>query len=208
MAYIRGTVTQQFSHPAWAKDYGSREHVVAGGTKIDPIQFPRDDSVAVQLNGAVTAGATSLTVDALAGPVPAGTILRFNNGVTVVTTALAAAAATAITVDAVPFGIPDNAQSVYLGTGTVRIPDGTVIGRTYTERDASTPFGPAADADTTTGEVYVLYHTVDDALQNNDADIYRHGGMIDEAHFPGWSGLSATIKAYLRANYQCMRGAD
>lgn len=209
MAGISGTFRQEFTNPAWAKDYGNREHLLPGGARVDPTQFPRDDAVVVTLNGAVLAGAVALVVDATSGPVQPGP-LQFSGGQYANVTVAAATGATSLTVEALSADIPDNAVAIYRGTGRVEIRSGTVVGRTLTERAAGTGFGPAADTDAVigTGEVFVLYHTIDDALSSADADLYRHGGIIDEAHFPGWAGLSAAIKTYLRTHYQCTIGAD
>lgn len=305
-----------YVHPAWAKDYLSREHVLPGGVKIDPAQFTADNAVQVSINqgaianevqvvtlnntptggtftlsfdgattpplafnitaaniqvalralptinganvtvtgsvggpftvtfigtlaganvsqlvgtgasltgagaqptvtvatttpgnaGEIAAGSTSLTVDAISGAIPAGTMLMFGGGqVAYVNGSGAASGATSVPVEALAFAIPDNAVAYYRGTGWVTIKDGTVLGRTYAERDAGTAFGPAADAD---DEIYILAYTVDDARVNNDADLYRYGGLVDETHLPGFSGLSTAIKAFLRSHYQCTVGAE
>lgn len=211
MARITIGPRQAGANPAWAKDYLNREHLIAGGSIVDPAQFPRDNAVAVTVGaGGAAQGATSIPVTALAGPIPAGSSLRFNNGLQTFVTADAAAGATAITVQALPFAVAAGATSQYLGTGRVYIRNGTVVGRTYAERDAGTGFGPVSDGDVAAGagEAYILAHDIDDALDNPSATLYRHGSMVDEAHFPGWASLSAAVRTYLRTNYQCMRGAD
>lgn len=309
----------KYRHPRWAKDFGSREHVLPGGVKVDANQFTRSNAVDVTINatGAVAAnevqrvtitgvptggaikllfdgaqtadiaynataavvqaalealgnvnvgdvtvgggpgpaafwtvtfggqyantnvpamtatstltggttpavavttttggtggpsapaGSTTLPVDATSGAIPAGTVLRFMpGGYLANVTVDAAAGATALTVDPIGFDIPDNAAAQYRGTGQVYIRSGTVIGRTYAERDAKTPFGPAADAD---DEVFLLFHDIDDALDNNDGDVYRPGGLVAENFLPVFSTLSSTLKGKLRAAYQCMIGAD
>jgi hypothetical protein len=155
--------------------------------------------------GATVLGSTAMPVDAISGPIPAGTVLHFSDGGFANTTAPAATGATSITVEALPYGILDNATAWYMGTGMVYIQSGTVLGRTYAERDAGVAFGPAVDADE---EIYLLVHDIDDALTDADADLYRWGSLVDEAHLPGWTTLSATIKTYIRSKYQCMRGAS
>lgn len=155
--------------------------------------------------GTTVIGATTMTVDALSAKIPAGTILRFSDGSFAYVTSDAAASATSITVEALGYAIPDNATAWYMGTGMVYVRSGTAIGRTYAERDAGTAFGPAGDAD---DEIYLLVYDIDDALMEADADLYRWGSLVDEAHLPGWSDLSSTVKAYIRSKYQCMRGAS
>jgi hypothetical protein len=196
---------QTFVHPRWAKDYFNRDSVLPGGVKVDPTQFPREGAVQVTVNGAVTAGATSITVDALTGPIPANTMLRFTGGQMAFVNAAAATGATTLAVDALGFDIPDNAAAWYMGSGKVTIVDGTLIGRTFAERDAKTPFGPAVSTDE---EVYALVHTIDDAIRNNDADVYRHGRLIDETHFPGWASLSGAMQTLVRSLYQTTIGVD
>jgi hypothetical protein len=212
MARITGQGPQSgFANPAWAKDYFNREHLIAGGARVDPLQFPRDDSVIVTLGaGGYVAAATTAPVTALPGPVPANSQLIFNNGITLWTTAAAIAGATSLTVQAASFAIPAGAVAVYQGTGRVYVANGTVVGRLYTERDAGVGFGPAAAGDVAAdaGEVYILAHDIDDALTNADCTLYRPGSMIDEAHLAGWTALAAGIKTYLRTRYLCTRGAD
>jgi hypothetical protein len=211
MARISGPPPQQgFSIPSWVKDYLNREHVIAGGARIDPMAFPRDDSVIVTLTAQAAAAAVSLAVTALTGPVPANTQLVFSNGVSTFTTATAATGAVAIPVQALSFAVPSGAVATYFGTGRVYVANGTVVGRTYAERDAGSPFGPVAAGDIAAdaGEAYILVHDIDDALYNADCTLYRHGSMVDEAHLPGWAALAAATKTYIRAKYHCMRGAD
>lgn len=212
MAGIEFTPKQTMTHPAWAKDYFSREHVVPGGARVDAAQFPRDDSVLVQIDNVagIAIGATTMAVDALTGPIPAGIPLMFTNGARVQTSAAAATGAVAISIVAATQAIPNNTNAMYIGLGVVSVPDGTVIGRTYTERDAGTGFGPVADGDVAAGagEAYIVCFTIDNATRNADVDLYRWGSTLDEAHLPGWAGLSANVKTYLRTKYQTMRGAD
>lgn len=315
MAGIRTRPNTQYIHPAWAKDYFSREHVMPGGARLDAAQFVADNPVSVSINqgatanevelvtltntptggtftlsyngattpplpynetaanvqvalralstigganvtvtgsaggpytvtfigtlaatdvsplvgtgasltgagaqpgvtvatttagnaGEIAAGATSLIVDATSGIIPAGMLLLFGGGQVAYTNTITAAGVTAIPVEPLAFAIPDNAIAYYRGTGWVTVRDGTIVGRTYAERDAGVGYGPVSDSD---DEIYPIVFTVDDARLDADVDLYRKGGIIDETHLPNWAGLSATIKAYLRANYQCTVGAE
>lgn len=155
--------------------------------------------------GEVAAGATALPTTAISGIIPAGTMLMFGGGQIAYVNAQAAAGATSLSVEPLAFAIPNGAIAYYRGTGWVTVRDGTVIGRTYAERDAGTMYGPAADTD---DEIYLLVHTVDDARTNNDADLYRWGSLVDETHLPGFAGLSTAVKTYLRSHYQCTVGAE
>lgn len=211
MAGIKTTPSTAFSNPAWAKDYGNREHLVAGGARVDPNQFPRENNVIVTVGtGGAAIGATSIPVTALSGPIPSGTTLRFSNGVSAFTTAAVVAGATAIPVEALGAAVPAGATATYEASGKIYIRSGTFIGRTIAERDAGTGFGPVADTDLAAGagEGYLLYHDIDDAAENPDATLYRHASMVDEAHLPGFATLTTAQRDYLRARYHCMRGAD
>jgi hypothetical protein len=206
MAGIEYSAKIEVTSPAWAKDYGDRNHLVPGGARIDASQFPRDDAVLVTVGtGGAAIGATTVPVTALSGPVPAGTHIYTNLGKQINVTVEAATGATSITVEPLGNAVVAGENGQYRGTGKVTVRDGTLIGRTYTERDAGTGFGPAADAD---DEMYFLYHTIDNALRRADATLYRHGSIVAENHVPGWAGLSTAKKAYVRSKYQTTRGAD
>lgn len=101
------------------------------GRQIDWTQVPekhRSSAVLVKLNGAVSVDATSITVDALSGAIPAGTLLHFGESKEFVkVTAAAAAAATTLTVEVVPTALEDNDEAYYGGTGDKVIAAGTVM---------------------------------------------------------------------------------
>jgi hypothetical protein len=191
---------------AWIADYLDRRAVLAGGAKVDPMQFVREDGAQVQTTASAAVGATSLTVTALANPVPAGTVLAFAPSNTwVTTTAAAAAGATTVTVSPLQFALASGEEAWFKGTGAVYIPSGTVLGRTIAERDAGTRFGPAIDTD---AEIYLLVHDIDDAQVNDDADLYRHGSLVKVNFLPGWATMDADLKVLLTDLYQLTIGAD
>lgn len=187
--------------PTWAGDFLNREHLVPGGARLDAAQFNTNTAVVVQLNGAASAAAVSITVDALPGAIPSGTLLYFGQtGEYARTTSAAAAGATTIAVEALPAALEDNDTATYSGTSQVKtVPSGTLVGRTYTERDAGTGFGPAAAAD---DEIYLLAFDVTDAAINPDCELYRHGSIVKETYVPGWSALSSDLKTAIRSRYQ------
>ena len=80
-------------------------------------------SVPVALSAAATVNATSITVAALSGAIPAGTTLHFLNQ-DVITTAAAAAAATTITVLPLSLALLATATSVYDGFTVLPITGG------------------------------------------------------------------------------------
>lgn len=191
---------------AWIGDYLDREHLIPGGARLDPAQFIDSEAVVVTLTANAAQGATSLTVSGLTGPIPAGVLLDFGGAKFARTTAAAAAAATTVAVSATPTAMVTTDKATYSPKGLLKnVPNGTLIGRTYTERDANTAFGPAADAD---DEVYLLAFDVTDAASDPDATLYRPGSIVKENFLPGFAALSTALKAKVRTAYQCVRGGN
>lgn len=190
--------------PRWAGDFGSRDYLLPGGATVEPSQFPRRDQVVVGVGAAGAAiGAVAIPVDALTGPIPAGTVLSFGGTKQAQLTAAAKTGDVSLAVAAIPVALVDADVATYQGTGKRLIPSGTVLGRTFAERDAGTGFGPAADAD---DEVYLNFFQIDDADSISDVELYRGRGVVYENFLPVFSTLSATIKAKLRAFYTCSIG--
>lgn len=77
---------------------------------------------------------------------------------------------------------------------------GTLVGRTYAERDARTPFGVYAPGDE---EVYLLAFDTPDAATNPECELLRHHTLIRDHLLPGWDDLSPGAKAVIRTQYQC-----
>lgn len=198
------TYTNQ-TFPAWAGAFFEPEHLLPGGARLDPAQFNAADAVAVTVGaGGAAAGATAVPVAALPGPIPAGTTLFFGGTKYARLTAAAAAGAVSLAVSALPTALVAGDAATYPGAGRKSIASGTVLGRTYAERDAGTPFGPAADAD---DEVYLVAFAIDDAAKNADVDFVRPGEfVVKENLLPQAGALSAALMAKLRANYVCVRG--
>jgi hypothetical protein len=186
-------------------DYGGRDYIVPGGAKVDAPQFTPSDRVVVDVGAAGAAQfATSVPVGALSGPIPAGTTITFNAGKKLRTTVAALTGAVTLTTEPIPLALVDADVSEYTGFGDRYIPSGTVVGRTYTERDAGTGFGPAADAD---DEFFLVAWDVTDANHVDDVELYRPGGIVYENFLPVFSALSSTVKGKLRTLYQCTLGA-
>lgn len=89
--------------------------------------------------------------------------------------------------------------------GRVYLPSGTVLGRTFAERDAGTGYGAAALGDE---DVRLLAFDVFDALKNNECTLYRPGSVVKENKLP--EVIAATLTpdalALVRANYSCITG--
>jgi hypothetical protein len=158
-------------------------------------------AVATAVPGA--AGAATLAVAAVSAAIPAGSLLRFASGQYARTTADVAAGAVNIPVERISetLGIGDTAY--YNPTSRRQVPGGTLIGRTYAERDNGTPWGPWSSTD---DEAYLTYETVDDATKNGDVTLYRPTSLVKENYLPGWANLSAPVIAKIRALYQCIKG--
>jgi hypothetical protein len=99
----------------------------------------------------------------------------------------------------------DASQFAADAKGRKNIPSGTLLGRTFTERDAKTGFGVAVDTD---DEIYILAFDVTDAAYLPDCELYRHGRLVKENHLPNWSTTAAGLKTKIRTLYECTVGAD
>jgi hypothetical protein len=193
----------ELTAPRWAGDWLDREHMLPGGAKLLASAFAREDAVVVTLDGSADVGATSLTVDALSGAIPSGTLLHFGSGEFARLTAAAAADATSLTVEAIPVALEDGDSATYAGTTAYAVRSGTLVGRTFAERAAGTAFGPWAEND---DEVYLVVFDVADVSLNNDVELYRNGSIVKENLLPDFANWAAGAIAALRANYQTTRG--
>lgn len=62
---------QENKRPAWMADYANREHVIAGGAKLDAAQFPADAQGRRFVTSGTPIGRTTIERDAGAGFGPA-----------------------------------------------------------------------------------------------------------------------------------------
>lgn len=185
----------------WAGEPFGMDTLVRGGGQIDPAQFVAEDAVVVDVGAAgAVAGATSVPVSpALSGPIPNGTVLDFGGAKFARLTAAAAAGATSLTVAALPTALVDADVATYKGVKKKVVKSGTLIGRTFAEAAAGTPFGPAASTD---DQVYLLAFEVPDADKNREVELYRYGKLVKTNFLPGWSTMAAALQAKVRANYE------
>lgn len=198
--------TTQSTAPAWAGDYLDREHVVSGGAKLDAAAFAAEDAVKVTVaTGGAAVDATSVPVEALAGAIPTGTLLDFGGKKFARTTSAAAKNAVTLSVSALATALVANDVANYKGVKKKFVPAGTLIGRTYTERDNGDNFGPAADAD---DEVYLICHDVSDVERESDVDLYRHKSIVKENYLPVFATLSSTLKGKIRSLYITVKGVN
>lgn len=95
--------------------------------------------------------------------------------------------------------------------GRINVRAGTLLGRTYAERDAATGWGLADPA--TDDQFYLLLFDVYDANLNNnhssdEIEFYRHNRLIYENMLPGWDTATSSYKAKIRELYECILGVD
>ncbi len=191
---------------AWIGDYLDREHLLPGGARLDAAQFRAEDAVVVTVGAAgAVAGATSIPVTALSGPIPNGTVLDFGGAKFARLTAAAVAGATTLTVAALPTALAAGDTATYPGTLKKTVVSGTAVGRTFAERDAGTGFGPAVDTD---NEIFLLAFEVTDAARDPNCELYRHGSIVKENFLPGFAAHPAALQTALRSRYQFVRGSN
>lgn len=185
---------------AWFQDELSPEHVLAEGGVAVAAAFPRLGQFTVTSPAGAALGATSIPVSALAGPIPSGTTLDWTGtGELSILTANALQGATSLAVGALDAAIEAGDTALYVPPGARRyLADGTLVGRTYAERNAGAGFGPYTAGDE---EVYlVLYHKFD---LDVDAELTfaRHGSLVSEKYLPAGIDLAA-----VRARYETIAG--
>jgi hypothetical protein len=157
---------------------------------------------------AIAVGAVTIPVGALSAAIPAGTSLNFGApGRFAVLATTAAAAAESLTVLPLDQAIPAQSTAVFAGSPRKIVPDGTVLGRTYAERNAGTGFGPAAAGD---DEVFIMANTVVDADVNDEVNLVRHhsGVLVYENFLPGWQSLANAVQVFVRTQYVSTLGAE
>lgn len=195
------------SPPVWMGDFSSRDSILPAPAKLDPAQFLAEDAVKVVVGAAGAAvDAVSVPVDALSGPIPNGTVLDFGGKKFARLTAAAAKNATSLAVAALATALADDDTATYPGVGKKRAPSGTLVGRTYAERDAGTGYGPADVG--TDDEIFLTAREAEDLMKETDMELYRHHRLVKENFLPGWADLGAPVKAKIRELYTCIKGEN
>ena len=81
---------------------------------------------------------------------------------------------------------------------------GTLVGRTYTEKETGVGYGPADVANDE--QIYLLIHDVDfdDEFLGEDGQcsLYRWGSQVREESLPDWGTYTAAEKAKIRELYE------
>ncbi|MGL5926362.1 MAG: hypothetical protein ACRC32_25990 [Chroococcidiopsis sp.] len=196
--------------PQWS---GTPQHqpkvLVPGGGHLNASAFTALSNatpITVAAAGAA-AGATTIPLQsAIASAVPSGKILDFTGaGKFAKLTAAAAEGATSLTVEALPQALVAGDMAYYSMGDYLLVQSGTLVGRTYAERDAGIGYGPYATGDE---EAHLLMFDVHDALTDNEAELYmaKSNNVVYENFLPNWTSLSTEIKTFIRANYNCLIG--
>lgn len=202
-------VTYQSStlqRPEWLADDLSAMCLIPAGTQAEITAFSYSDAQTLTLAAeVVTAGAgkTLNLVDSLEYPIPAGQILDFGTGEYLTLTTAAEKGDTAL-VGTLAADTEGGETYDWPGvSGRTVIPSGTLVGRTYAERDAGTGFG-IADTATPDDEVFIVAFQNEYAEQDAGITLVRHDALIYENKLPGWDGFDAAAKALVRSLYNCL----
>lgn len=211
--------------PRWLGDFEQPDHLLPVPARLDAAQFTSAAGVTVTLTANAAQGATTVAVTALALPfaastalisggntvIPAGTTLYFGGAKVATLTAAATLGATSLTVAALPTALVSGDTTQFNPFGTLFVPSGTAIGRTWAERNSSTNYGPAASSD---NQIFLTRYDTVDALRNPDVELVRPGSVVKENYLPGYGGVLGTsgspsaVLTAIRAVYTCVIGKD
>ena len=82
--------------------------------------------------------------------------------------------------------------------------NGTLVGRTWAEKEAGIGYGPADVA--ADDQIYLLVYDVDfdNSFFGGDGhcSLYRHGSQVRETSLPDWSAMDAATIAKIRSLYE------
>lgn len=196
----------QLTSPEFCGDFLGREQLIPGGAKFDPAALALQTALTVKLSAAADAGDVEIAVDALTAAVAPGTMLNFGlPGLMAFAPNGAAQGAVAIAVAPLDRAIPDNSEAYVPPTERKVLHAGTVVGRTFVERDAGAAFGLAGDAD---DEIAIVAFDRPDVERVSDLDLIRPfaGVIIKENFLPNFANLSPAVQAAVRARYNCTIG--
>lgn len=189
----------------WAAEELHAEKLLNAGTQLDISQFNFSDSQVLTLvAGAVVAGSnkTLTLTKALSSDIPVGTILDFGSGEFFALTTKGSKGSTSL-VGTLAADVEGGESTIWKGvSGQVLVPDGTLLGRTYTERANGDGFGPAVAA--SDDEIYLSAFQVERGEIDAGVTMLRYGTLIYENKLPDWETYDATTKAKVRSLYQCI----
>ena len=207
MAYVRSK-SNTISAPLWAAEPLDADKLLNFPAQVDPAQFKDAlGSVITVAAGGAALGATAIPVAAIPVDLNINTVLDFGGGKFARLTAKAAAGATSLTVAALPTALVAGDKAVYSPFGRLELPGGTLVGRTYAERAANTPFGPAVNTD---DEIYIVAFERAHLWDDNRVTLVKPNTQIKENRLPDYATISAdaTLLGKLRAAYICVVGVN
>lgn len=220
MAHMRWSQNQR-GNPAWAAKMLEAANMVAAPARLDPTQFVDQGGLMVTVGvagaaqNAVTVPVTItsplanfITVGIGTNPViPSGTVLYFGGAKVATLTADAYLGDVSIAVAALPTALVSTDKASYSRDNGIFVPSGTIVGRTLTERNAGTPWGPG-DVATPDAELYLTAFDVVNARVNPDTVLVKHNFEVKENYLPNYGTLTTPQLTWLRANYACIVGQD
>lgn len=208
------------AHPAFIKDYLSRDRVLPGGAMLDPSGFSKADETVLTVDtGGAAGGATSIPLSAAIPTddrgaqvrIPSGTLLDFGTEV-VELAADAVTGDTALTVTALSTGVNAGDTATYAGDGPKFVPPGTPVGRTRTEAENNAGFGPVSvsGGSIDDDEVYLTVYPVSDALTNPEVELLRPnaGTVVVYSLLPGWADMPTAVQDWIHSNFTTTQAAD
>jgi hypothetical protein len=195
--------------PRWAADFIDPRHkaLVPFPAKVDPTQFTDAQAVTVQLTAAALQNATQIAITAIVLPldikfIPAGTVLYFGGAKVAVLTEMYTdklwnidptvpyTTGTQMNVQALPTALAGTENALWEAfPSRCQINSGTLVSRTFADRDAGNGFHPAIYTD---DEFFVTAFDVQDANLRSDVHLIRAGiGFgIKENYLPQWTALN------------------
>ncbi len=185
------------------------------GAQIDWDLIPdkyRTTAITVKLNGAAAQGATSLTVDALAGKVPNGALLHFGeSGEMAKVTATADVGDTTISVEALPNALEDDDEAILGGTGPKQLPAGKAMVQVTSGKLATRTDRPGSE--TAFGFLWSAMSSDDKSAAINGVAVILDGTIFEQlcadVNHADWAtikGEFATANKMLFVKYADDRG--
>lgn len=190
--------------PAWAAEDLTAMCLVPAGTQAEIGEFSYTDAQTLTLSGTATAGAgvTLTLTQSLKSDILKGVILNFGSGKLFTLEQRANRGATTL-VGTLAADTANNDSYAYPGSsGRTVVPSGTLVGRTYVERDAGTGFGIADVAND--DEIFIVAFQNEYLEQNAGITLLRHDAHVYENKLPGWADMSSAEQAKIRELYDCL----
>lgn len=198
----------QRTNPRWCADFVGREQLEPWPAKLDKASFTNFYGVSVVVGVAGAAqNAVSIPVASLAPPLPstipiqsvgsiaikAGTFVNFGGTKLAYVTTDAKYGDVAIAVAPLPTALVSGDTALVSRFGTIFVPSGILVGRTFASRDSGTGlFQPVTDP-TLMDEMYLTAFDIPNLNFNNDVEFIRAnaGIRVKENYLPQWSVYNA-----------------